>query len=177
MSMSCWIGMRRPLPTPGTPLDFPPPPGTLSATASLASLSLPAFASGPAASLAASLALPAAPLTPLTTLPAPLTASGVSAASPTPAATPFGMGGAPLPERFFAPWDSDCAASRATRPMAVPTVSATSCAISPSPTSGYFPYEADAPDRRDGNTGVAGGRRRESPGATDRKNDCLAPGQ
>src|SRR3954468_10348428 len=131
MSMSCWIGIRRPLPTPGAP-DLP--------------LAAP-FAAPFSASPALPLMPPPPPLSPppprpLTSFPAPFAASGASVAMPTPAARPFDPVSAPsmrfetasvtlsarlllLPElalMFFA-------ASRAARPNALPNTSATSLAI------------------------------------------------
>src|SRR3954469_17215378 len=155
MSMSIWIGIRRPLPTPGTPLDLPLPPGTLSATASLAFSAMFETAAEPS------------PETLLTSLPAPLTAIGASAANPTPAATP-GETGDPF-ERFRALLDSDFAVSRVTFPMAVPTVSVTSSVICASPTSGV-PLPGCVPEQRaTGNREIALGGAERRPNAAGRK--------
>src|SRR4051794_12257114 len=137
MSMACWIGMRRPLPTPGTPLDFPPLPGIADVAASLAPSPnfSPAFLTGLPPS-------PSPPM-PLTTFFTPFAASGTTVAMPTPAARPL------EPETFFIRSESasptrsamllaEClsllvemlvAASRTTLPIAAPSTSATSLAM------------------------------------------------
>src|SRR3954453_550096 len=129
--------MRRPLPTPGSPLFLPPPKGSASFAPSFPlSLTLPSsfpftLPIGPEP-LSLSLSLSLLPLlepfmrffAPLT----PLKASGASVARPAPAARPL------PPLRLGAPrlllFDASvCTVSFATRPIAAPMTSPTSFAM------------------------------------------------
>src|SRR5256885_3090596 len=139
MSMSCWIGMRRPLPTPGRPCDLPPsssPPPAFSATAPTASFASPSF---PPAFFSGSAGLGTEPFT---SLRAPLTASGAIAPSPRPAATALLPDRTPL--RRLRPTETFCSAFRAALPTASPSTSATSWVMvssshNPCPQVGYPP--------------------------------------
>src|SRR6185437_15418274 len=157
MSAACWIGMRRPLPTPGTLLESEeesssssspppsllnrPPPGMESLTSSLTLPLTSSLSLSPAPlslSVPASLTFSTGCSSPEASLLTPRPATGASAASPAPAAVAAARAFPPdIPRPDFLRFDErPPTASRAALPMAVPITSETSFAISHHPFSG-----------------------------------------
>src|SRR6476620_1814603 len=135
MSIDCWIGIRRPLPTPASSFLLPPPNGSASFTPSFAlSLTPPSTLSlrlPSTLSFALLMGLPPEPLLepPPMRLFAPLYAIGANDANPAPAARPRPPERLMPPPRFLLFAATVCTVSRATRPIAVPIKSPTSFAI------------------------------------------------